>query len=340
MRNFAKRNRLLLWILLLTAAALTAACGAAPTPQEAVPTRTETAVPPAPAASAAPQETASPAAASPTPPPPAPTATSTPPPAPVRFAVIGDYGDGGEGEASVAALVQSWQVDFVVTAGDNNYRTGSAETIDAHIGQFYHAYIAPYRGAYGEGADQNRFFPVPGNHDWGTGTLQPYLDYFSLPGNERYYTFTWGAATFFMLDSDWSEPDGNTADSAQAAWLRKALSVSRSAWNIVVLHHPPYSSARHGNNDFSQWPYALWGADAVIGGHDHTYERIQRDGIVYFVNGLGGAWRYDFEAAVEGSQVRYNGGYGAMLVEADPQRITYQFINTDGEVVDTWTVER
>ncbi|RMF44338.1 MAG: alkaline phosphatase [Anaerolineae bacterium] len=254
----------------------------------------------------------------------------------VRFAVIGDYGDGGAGEASVAALVDSWNVDFVVTAGDNNYKVGSAETIDEHIGQFYHGYIAPYNGAYGQGADINRFFPVPGNHDWGLGSLAPYLDYFTLPGNERYYTFTWGAVTFFMLDSDWSEPDGNTADSVQAAWLQSALAASDSPWNIVVLHHPPYSSGRHGDNTFAQWPFAEWGADVVIGGHDHTYERIVRDGIVYFVNGIGGAWRYDFGDPVEGSQFRYNADYGAMLVEADASSMRVQFITAGGEVVDTW----
>ena len=56
-----------------------------------------------------------------------------------------------------------------------------------------------------------------------------------------------------------------------------------------------------------QWPYASWGADAVISGHDHTYERIFADGIVYFVNGLGGHGTYGFITPVSGSQVRYNG---------------------------------
>ena len=58
---------------------------------------------------------------------------------PMRFAVIGDFGDDGlastgiGGEPQVAELIESWNVHFVVTAGDNNYPNGAASTIDANI---------------------------------------------------------------------------------------------------------------------------------------------------------------------------------------------------------------
>ncbi len=65
-----------------------------------------------------------------------------------RLAVIGDYGQAGQPEADVAALIDRWAVDSIVTAGDNNYEDGAASTIDANIGQYYHAYIAPYQGTY------------------------------------------------------------------------------------------------------------------------------------------------------------------------------------------------
>lgn len=343
LRN-GRQGLLILWMFALLGSACTPQATLPPAARKTdaptvAPVSIETATP-----------TASPLFPSPTisPPPPTPTASPLPPTATptslpwqaaqTRFAIIGDYGDGGEGEARVAALVDSWQVDFIVTTGDNNYKTGAAETIDAHIGQFYHAYIAPYHGDYGAGAAYNRFFPCPGNHDWMSDALQPYLDYFTLPGNERYYDFVWGPVHFFMLDSDWSEPDGVSPDAIQGQWLKNGLHASTAAWNIVVLHHPPYSSGHHGNNAYTQWPFAAWGADAVIGGHDHTYERIQRDGIVYFVNGMGGIWRYSFNEPVEGSQVRYNRQYGAMLVEADAEHITFQFIDINGEQIDTFTL--
>jgi hypothetical protein len=113
---------------------------------------------------------------------PSPTPSETPVPEPLRFAVIGDYGGGGQPEADVAALVDRWEPELVLTFGDNNYPSGSAETIDFNIGQFYHQYIDPYLGDYGEGADTNRFFPTLGNHDWEL-TL-PSLAWITLPFRE------------------------------------------------------------------------------------------------------------------------------------------------------------
>ena len=80
----------------------------------------------------------------------------------------------------------------------------------------------------------------------------------------------------------------------------------------------------------------VWGATAVMGGHDHTYERIQVGGIPYFVNGLGGAPPYDFREIVEGSQARVTDTHGAMLVEANSSLITYRFYTTEGDRKDTF----
>ncbi len=83
---------------------------------------------------------------------PSPTNTSTPESSPttspaVVFAVLGDYGSGDQNEADVAELVLSWQPDFILTLGDNNYPSGAADTIDGAVGQFYHSYIYPYAGS-------------------------------------------------------------------------------------------------------------------------------------------------------------------------------------------------
>jgi len=267
-----------------------------------------------------------------------PTPSETPIPQTVRFAVIGDYGSGKQPEADVADLVKSWNPDLIITTGDNNYPDGAAETIDEHIGQFFHEFIAPYQGSYGQGAQENRFFPSLGNHDWHSRGAQPYLDYFTLPGNERYYDFSWGPVHFYALDSDSREPDGVGRTSQQAVWLQKQLAVSTSAWDIVYFHHAPYSSGMQGDVDWMQWPFAEWGANVVLSGHDHTYERILRDGIIYFVNGLGGNFKYSFFGVIEGSQMRYNQDYGAMLVEASENAIRFQFINRLNEVIDSFEI--
>lgn len=268
---------------------------------------------------------------------PSPSPTMTPE-VPVRFAVIGDYGLDSAGLSAVAALVKSWSPDFIVTTGDNNYPEGSAETIDENIGKHFHEYIGNYAGAYGEGAEENRFFPTLGNHDWYTQDAQPYFDYFDLPGNERYYSITRGPVEIFALNSDSNEPDGVGRSSVQGQWLQDALSGSNAPWQIVVMHHAPYSSGTHGGIDWAQWPYEEWGADAVLAGHDHTYERLEFDGIPYFVNGAGGSVLYNFEDIHPNSQVRYNAEFGAMLVEVTSTIMSFQFVTTSGVVVDQVTV--
>ena len=156
-----------------------------------------------------------------------PTETATPEPSnkptsrPLVFAAIGDYGGGNPGAADVANLIQSWQPEFIITLGDNNYPIGAADHIDAAIGQFFHQYIYPYQGNYGAGADINRFFPSLGNHDIMTDNGQPYFDYFTLPGNERYYDFEWGPVHFFALNDLGTEPDGTSPYSIQGKWLKK-----------------------------------------------------------------------------------------------------------------------
>ncbi len=259
---------------------------------------------------------------------------------PVRFAVIGDYGAGGPPEAQVAALVANWNPDFVITVGDNNYPSGSAASIDDNIGQFYHSFIEPYKGNYGNGAEQNRFFPTLGNHDWDTPGAKPYLNYFTLPGNERYYDFFWGPLQFFAVDSDSREPDGVSSSSPQAAWLQERLASSTAPWKIVYFHHAPYSSGTHGPTTWMQWPFKEWGASVVLSGHDHTYERLEIDGLPYIIDGIGGNGRYEFQHDMPGSQVRYNENYGALLVEATPDQITFQFFNVAGKLIDTLQLKK
>ncbi len=262
-----------------------------------------------------------------------------------HFAVIGDFGADSTAEGEVAALVKSWSPDYILTVGDDNYDTGSASTIDANIGKYYHDYIAPYVGNYGAGSATNRFFPSLGNHDWGNVDNnpqgdQPYLNYFTLPGNERYYTFTEGPIQFFALDSDANEPDGITSTSAQAVWLQQQLAASTATYKIVYFHHPAYSSSSGKEEEEMRWPFQAWGATAVLTGHAHNYERLIEDNnFPYFVDGLGGEEDIlTFDTPIPGSQIRYNADFGAMLVTADQTQMQFQFITVTGQVIDTYTI--
>ncbi len=267
--------------------------------------------------------------------------SSAPPPRPkppksrpVSFAVIGDFGAAGENEAKVAELVRSHHPDFVITTGDNNYPSGAAETIDANIGQYFHEFIAPYRGTYGPGAQNNRFFPSLGNHDWRAPGATPYLDYFELPGNERYYDVERWPVHLFAIDSDDHEPDGTDAGSVQAGWLKAELARSSAPWKVVYFHHPPYSSGLHGSTHEMRWPFREWGASIVYAGHDHHYERFLVDGFPYVVNGVGGNELYLLGARPPESLSGVDDVHGAVFVEASERRFASRFVSTDGATLD------
>jgi tartrate-resistant acid phosphatase type 5 len=251
-----------------------------------------------------------------------------------RFAVIGDYGLGTPYTGHVALMVQSWSPQFIATVGDNNYPEGSAETIDDNIGRFYSSYIASYRGRYGEGAATNRFFPVPGHVDWDTDSLNPYLQYFTLPGNERYYDLVRGPVHLFMLDTDEREPDGATASSRQAEWLRQGLQQSTAPWKLVLAHHAPYTSHTVADIERMRWPFKEWGADAVLSGYFHVYERLEVDGLPYFVNGTGGSWVSHFGETDPHSVFRYSDDLGAMIIDADAHQLHFRYVNRWGEILD------
>lgn len=270
----------------------------------------------------------------------------------VKFAAIGDYGLAGPDELAVANLVKSWNPDFIITVGDNNYEWGSWSTIDTNIGQYYHEYIYPYIGNFGTGSTVNRFWPCLGNHDLYTNYGFPYYNYFTLPNNERYYDYVVGNVHFFSMNSDFGgyeyggviwEPDGIDSNSVQAQWLKQKLAASTSKWKVVYIHHPPYLSILPGYLDiFSKirWPFKKWGASVVLSGHAHWYERLNLDDFPYFINGLGGEGigSEDLGPPRNGSQKIYFDKFGAQLIQSYNDSLVLKFINVDNELIDSYQI--
>jgi tartrate-resistant acid phosphatase type 5 len=284
----------------------------------------------------------------------------------VSFAVIGDYGSDAQGlgadERSVANMVKSWNPDFIITLGDNNYPKGSSNTMTQNISKYYCDYIynpgAVPQPCSGRATTQKRnlFFPTLGNHDWCAKHAKPYTEYFTqLPGNRRYYDFVIGPVHFFALDSqskeactcrnpDCSEPDGADEDSEQAQWLKNKLKESKSAWKIVYFHHAPYTCKKASK--WMRWPFQTWGANAVLSGHKHVYERgwlSSAKNFPYFVNGVGGTKLSECSAkdikqnsrSAKFEEIIISGYYGAMRVEASPDTIKFRFHRaTDRKVMD------
>ena len=267
-------------------------------------------------------------------------------PGETRFAVIGDFGTGGSDELEVARMVSAWSPSFIVTVGDNNHPDGNPADLESHVAAAYAAFIPGNHGGYGIGPAEPRFFPALGNHDWRTSDrLAAYRAFFATPGNGRYYDVTLddGRVQLFSLDSDPHEPDGIGPASKQATWMAAEATKSaamKPCLRLVAFHHPPYSSAVHGSTEAMRWPFPSLGVDAVLTGHDHTYERLEVQGIPYFVDGLGGAELYPFRSALPESRVRYNAAHGAMLVTVGPEATRFEAWSVTGEKIDSLRVPK
>ncbi|MEJ2113154.1 MAG: metallophosphoesterase [Flavobacteriaceae bacterium] len=263
----------------------------------------------------------------------------------IRFVAFGDYGDGSNNEAKVAKLVHSLNPDFIITLGDNNYPDGRAYSLNNHIGKFYCNYIYNFDApndyqckgqAFDEGI--NRFFPSLGNHDYDSNLNRiPYLNYFTLPGNEVYYDFIWGPVHFYAIDSNFNLE-------TQRDWLTKKLAEAIEPFNVVFFHHPPYSSGNHGNDVRMQWGFE--GADLVLSGHEHIYERninITNPLPVYIISGLGGKSKRSCHKNSKNQNafdsICYDENYGTLLVEVSQDVMDIKFISVENEIIDHYILQ-
>lgn len=275
------------------------------------------------------------------------------------FAAVADYGldINYPGPAQdVADMIHGWNPEIVLAVGDNNYYFGEASTIAAN-NEGYWDYI-----------QQGRMFPVLGNHDLDSDSGEVQVNYFfngTTPGNGRYYNIRRGNVEFFGLNPGWNttmagsakgnaafattkEPDGNSFTSTQGQWLKEALRRSTALWKIVYFHFPPYVSNTTGASKYPgyprmRWPFKEWGADAVINGDSHTYERLVDDqGMVYFVNGIGGEANRTYAGAVSPFSVfRYTGNeYGAMRITASDTFLRFEEYFITGQLVERFQIDR
>ena len=265
----------------------------------------------------------------------------------VTFVIVGDYGQDNDHERDVADMIKKWSFEFIITMGDNNYFLGSKRTIKKHIGKYYGDYIynpdAPMMQQCHGKAEQekiNRFFPCPGNHDNYTKNGKPYFNYFTLPGDESNYEFNWGPVHFYSLNTG-KEGHVSCCDSPESKWLKEALTKTPEPFKFVYFHHPPYSTGEHGSNLHMRWPFALWGVNAVLCGHEHFYERIEDTSnptMPYITSGNGGnekLYGCNSNPLENGSGAKVvkcdDSHWGAMLVTANRQMAVFKYYTVNDQ---------
>jgi len=132
--------------------------------------------------------------------------------------------------------------------------------------------------------------------------------------------------------------------SAQETWVRADLAASTKTCTLAYWHHPRFSSgSSHGSSTQSAGVFqALYdaGADVVVVGHDHEYERFAPQspsaaadpvrGIREFVVGTGGAGLYSFATPLPNSEVRDNTSHGVIKFTLSDGSYTWQYIPVAG----------
>ena len=266
---------------------------------------------------------------------PVPAATPEPTPLPPDPVLVG-AGDiascDSGGDEQTAALLDTIE-GTVFTLGDNVYPTGTAK-------QFLECYDTSW------GRHKARTRPVPGNHDYRTPGAAGYFGYFGgAAGDPRtgYYAYDLGTWRVLVLHSNCGQIGGCGPGSAQERWLKQDLAENPRPCTVAMWHHPRFSSGEHGDDtDMRHLWKVLYdaGADLVLAGHDHTYERFapqnpqsQADperGIREFVVGSGGRSHYSFERIDRDSEVRNNTDYGVLKLTLHPGSYGWEFIPVAG----------
>lgn len=268
-------------------------------------------------------------------------ASASPAASPSPEAVLVGAGDiatcSGEGDSATASIIEG--IDGAVfTAGDNAYENGTSDD-----------FRDCYDPTWGRFKDRTR--PAPGNHDWQTKELAGYRDYFGTaagPAGTSWYSYELGAWHVIVLDAECEKVGGCGADSPQGQWLSADLAASSDVCTLAIWHNARFSSGQHGNDD-SMAPFwrALYaaGADLVVNGHDHDYERFAPQdpdgradparGIREFVVGTGGAELRGFATVRANSELRASVGFGVIRLDLHPTSYDWRFIPTSGDFTDS-----
>lgn len=254
---------------------------------------------------------------------------------PIRLLAFGDFGTASEGQKSVAAASVEYHqknpFDFGVTLGDNFYPVGLPSPDDPR-------WKSEFEDLYGPLGI--KFYASLGNHDWGH-VDSPCSEILYTQESESwrmpapYYTYTAGPVQFFALDT-------NEVSQLQLEWLREALAKSESRWKLCYGHHHIYSATRNENHDLIErlLPVIKDKVDIYLGGHDHNLQHTRPEsGVHFFVCGGGGAGLYEVDPKYERS-IFQSKTFGFGVLEANTQRLTVRFIDTDGKQLYEYSLEK
>lgn len=236
------------------------------------------------------------------------------------------------GDEATAVLLGSLE-GTIVTLGDNAYESGTTT-------EFNNC----YNPTWGQFKTNTR--PAAGNHEYNTPGATGYYGYFGAAAGDPakgYYSYDLGTWHIVVINSNCSAIGGCGAGSLQDAWLRADLAAHPVACTLAYWHHPLFSSSLHGNQTYMRpiWQ-ALYegGADVVLSGHDHSYERFGAQlpdgtadaarGLREFVVGTGGRSHYAIGTPIANSEAHNDDTYGVLKMTLHPSGYDWQFVPVAG----------
>jgi Calcineurin-like phosphoesterase len=231
-------------------------------------------------------------------------------------------------QRATARIIERLNPNAVLTLGDNQYEHGA-----------FSSFRRSYRPTWG--AFRSITAPVPGNHDYETPRARGYFRYFGgaahRPGG--YYSFNVGDWHIIALNSE-------VRSGAEKRWLRNDLHRDGHTCELAYWHEPRWSSGYvHGGTRLvAGWWRILFraGADVVLNGHEHNYERFaplspggrkRASGIREFVVGTGGEGLYGFGHRHHGSQRRLV-THGVLSLGLGRSSYSWRFLKTRGGTGD------
>ncbi|MBU0678498.1 MAG: metallophosphoesterase family protein, partial [Verrucomicrobia bacterium] len=272
----------------------------------------------------------------------------------LSFAVLGDSGEGTEGQYGVAGAIRLRDTDLAVIVGDVVYPYFTHGRADLKCLSVYgeHMRSAPY------------YFAV-GNHDIildGVEEAHAYLDAFYLPtnsvtGTEHYYSFDHGDAHFVVLSTD-MRLYPYSVGSDQYNWLAADLAASTKPWKFLFFHHPPFTSSTHrfDDNDGDSTPdrfelqdsigalASQYGVQMMFYGHDHNYESFNPVGGVHSVlTGGGGRALRDINANpadIDVASAQFWKNHHAVKVTIEGDSLKMEAIDKHNTVFDVMYIQR
>jgi len=244
-----------------------------------------------------------------------------------------------ESDSATAALVAALGDDATVaTLGDHVYPSGTPTT-----------YAECYDPAWGEWLDRTR--PAMGNHDAEADGGAAYHAYFGHRAGAlgaAWYSYDLGDWHVVVLDSN-CELIACGPGSPQHEWLVGDLAASDARCTLAYQHHPRFSSGTHGDYP----PVApLWdalheaGADLLLVGHDHIYERFAPQtpggmpdpaGIRQITVGTGGDSIRGAVRVAPNSEVIIDDAFGVLDLSLRPDAYDWRFLTVDGAEADAGT---